>query len=249
MTKAPVQIILNSDFYVQNEIPKTIKVQGKDFFANDNNGFIQKKRNLIYGLEILQKEKEKSSIKTLYAKVSMRHDALAKSYRPTNKLFCSKNSCEVVGGLNMGEMLIKLYNGATESLIQGIRNNAEEKVKYDIVRNERVAKPSIWRCEVSAIDKISLFDSHDKIPIPIEELTTYLTEQKTGFYIELFETPVNRANYDMLNKEDYLLFKQLMDVIESFNGIRLFRSKIANMPKLLSGYITINEREFDIRIK
>lgn len=241
MTKAPVQIILNSDSYVQNEIPKTIKVQGKDFFANDNNGFIQKKRDLIYGLEILQKEKEKSSIKTLYAKVSMRHDALAKSYRPTNKLFCSKNSCEVVGGLNMGEMLIKLYNGATESLIQGIRNNAEEKVKYGIVRNERVAKPSIWRCEVSAIDKISLFDSHDKIPIPIEELTTYLTEQKTGFYIELFETPVNRANYDMLNKEDYLLFKQLMDVIESFNGIRLFRSKIANMPKLLSGYITINK--------
>lgn len=244
MANAPVQIILNSSDYILPVERTNMRVMHKDFFDHDDEGFALHKNQIIESLGELDRiQKEGGQHRTIFVKVSMRRDALAKSYRPINRLFTERNHCEVVGGLRMGEMIIKFMPDAAQKVKDSITEHAELQVrqKYNFLNHRNESAPSEWRCEVSAIHEISSYEPSEKMPFTPYEMAESIVADGVGFYIELFDTPVSRQELDGVPTSDAQLIEQLISRLNSIKGIRIFRSKLDGNDKLLAAYLTDSE--------
>lgn len=127
MAKGPVQVVLNTDSYIDWVEDSQHPMGRKDFYAGNDNRFKEHKRDILSQLdniETAQKENPYSRIN--YLKVRMIQEALAKSHRPTGKLFTSQNLCKLVGGGHRGEMLFEVLPQSIHELKRDINDHVED---------------------------------------------------------------------------------------------------------------------------
>ena len=115
MENSPIQIVLNSGDFIEAE-----KNNGggpsMDFFAGLDSEFVLHQTTLQKQLDEIrsvQLSNEYTSIS--YAKVTLQQAALAKSHRPTDKLFV-KDIAPVIGAGDLGEIYVELTPSAIDEL-------------------------------------------------------------------------------------------------------------------------------------
>jgi len=227
MTNSPVQIVLNSDDFIQ-ALENTGSGLNKDFFAGNDTDFITHRENLHHQLNEIKKMQIKSSYaKTSYAKVTLKREALAKSHRPTSQIFKS-DIAPVIGAGDLGELFVVLTPKSIDRINNKIRQ-AETETKYREKNGKIEANPSRLRSEIGAIEEISLYDASDRRKFSVREAVQWLSNPQTGgFYmVELFETPPLRQDWDLLSKNKFDLFKSFFDGIEDLN---------AHISRITTGY-------------
>ena len=210
MAENQIQFVLNPRVFIRDKDLPNGFGPNKDFYDGNDNEFISHKANLVQGLESIREASQRNVYSRIaYAKVKMRSDAIAKSYRPTKSIFTrSKRSC-VVGGAGIGELLIEMHPGAIEMTTRAI--NRAESVSS--------AKPSRSRSEVGGIQSIQPYSAEDKIPFTLAEVTTWKEQGlvSNGYYVDVFH-PL------------HLLYEPLQ-ISEDFRGLLLsFRTKLESLP-------------------
>ena len=184
MAKGPIQVVLNSESYITLISQQRPPMGNKDFYANNNELFSEHKRNIISQLDdIAVAQNENPYSKINYIKVRMIHKALAKSHRPTGKLFTIQNQCKLIGGAHRGEMIFEI----TPQSIAELKRNGILRI--------RPAKKG----PDSVIQGISFMQQYhivvdDRCVKLIEELDnyTYQKDKKTNEYIN---KPVDSYNH------------------------------------------------------
>lgn len=128
MAKGPVQVVLNSESYITLIPQQRTPMGNKDFYANNNELFLEHKRNIISQLDdIAVAQNENPYSKVNYIKVRMIHKALAKSHRPTGKLFTPQNQCKLIGGAHRGEMIFEVTPQSIVELKHDIEIHVEDE--------------------------------------------------------------------------------------------------------------------------
>ena len=209
MADNQIQFVLNPRSFIGDKDMVNGFGPNKDFFVGKDDEFVAHKGFLFQGLAAVDAAVRNNAYsKITYAKVKMRRDAIAKTYRPTKSIFTQNKRNFVVGGAGIGELLIEMHPGAIEKTRQAI-NRAE---------NETRNKPSRARSEVSAIETIQPYSSADRVPFTPAEVATWKEEGliSNGYYVDLFR-PL------------YLLSGQ-MQISEDFRGLLMsFRDKLVSL--------------------
>lgn len=224
MKNSPIQIVLNSSDYV------TIwERQGgganRDFYEGRDVDFRNHVNLIEEQLSTIESFQNKNANKVSYAKVKLKSNALAKSHRPTTKLF-KKDIAPIVGAGSLGELLVELSESSI-SILKSKLSTCELETNYQIKNNKRVATPSRLRSEIGAIDYIQLYDKSDKRDFSIQEAINWFQNEQTGglYLIELFETPISESKWDTLIEDKFLLFDSFKKILINFEGGLIF-SKI-----------------------
>ena len=182
MANEPVQLVLNSDRLRERREPNTPNGNGKDFYAGDNSGFVAHRDGLVAATTAvraaLQFDSEYGGLG--YVKVTMHEDAIAKSHRPQKALFRSIWAPHVATD-GIGEPIFAVTPESLALIIDQM-NKAEivVKDKVDPVSGEVIARPSRARCEVSAIDEITLWTEADRRTFSAAEASSWLAQPGTG---------------------------------------------------------------------
>ena len=123
----------------------------------------------------------------VYTNITLQDAGWAKSHRPTTQLFSEKNVQNVMGGNQLGEIIVELTVDELEN-IREIISRAPEKTILEKKDGKLKAKVSVLRSEVSVIDEIRLYDSVDKRNFTINQSIEWLAKTGTGhsYYIETF---------------------------------------------------------------
>lgn len=212
MANSPVQVVLNSSDFI-NTHEKSGGGQNKDFYAGNDVDFVQHKSALIKQLESLKTKQLASDYTEIsYAKLNLKQSALAKTHRPTSKLF-TKEIAPVVGGGDLGELFVKLNPDAIEKLKRKI-DQAEEITRWKVLENgKEVPNPSQLRSEVGAIEDITSYLPKDKRRFTLQDGIEWLSRPQTGgaYIVELFQTPPPRQEWDTLSTEEFSLFQTFLD--------------------------------------
>ena len=237
MANGPIQVVLNSDQYLDDVKPKKGGSR-KDFYEGKDSLFVKHKNEL---LNQLTRMSSLSSVKgkISYAKVKLIKEALAKSHRPIMQIFTEDNECQVVGGRRFGEMIVELGPSAVDKIIRKIEYGAEETV---IPRKNRkgdtVTTASVCRCEVGVIDTIQEYGSNDKLDLDIDKFADMMTLFGNGMYVEFFDIPSSRQYWDIVAPERLKLYNDLIKSLQSIPGILLRKSNISALGKLMHIQIT-----------
>jgi len=108
MANCPVQIILNSDKYITDMVVNP-GGSNRDLFSGRNEEFLSHKDRVIDMFSGISKAQTCNNYSSIgIAKVKLVKNGWAKSNRPINAVFSSRNGCKVIGGLHAGEMLVKM---------------------------------------------------------------------------------------------------------------------------------------------
>ncbi len=236
MAKGPVQVVLNSESYISMVPQQRLPMGNKDFYANNNQLFVEHKRNIISQLdEIAVAQMENPYSKVNYIKVRMIHKALAKSHRPTGKLFTPQNYCKLIGGVHRGEMIFEVTPQSIAELKHDIEIHVEDEpiLKLNKKTQEMEVAPSDWRCELGAIESVSIYSSEDKIGFTLAEAINQLENSNGCFYIELFEMPLREQLWDTLNADKLQLYNSLKEGLGSIPGVKIYKSAIRGSSNLL----------------
>ena len=86
--------------------------------------------------------------------------------------------------------------------------------------------PSDWRCELGAVESITLYTSADKLNFSEEDAINQLENSNGCFYIELFEMPCREQLWDTLNSDKLELYRSLKSGLESVRGVKIYKSSI-----------------------
>lgn len=236
MAKGPVQVVLNTDSYIDWVEEIQHPVGRKDFYTGNDNRFKEHKRDILSQLDSIETAQNKNPYSKInYVKVRMIQEALAKSHRPTGKLFTSQNQCRLVGGEHRGEMLFEVSPNSMYELKRDINDHVEDVPvrKLNKKTNKEELNPSEWRCELGAIKSVSLYSSQDKIDFSIDDIITQLSNYNGCFYIDLFEMPTSEQQWDTLEPERLKLYSSLKEGLESIPGVKVSRSAIRGSQTLL----------------
>jgi hypothetical protein len=236
MAKGPVQVVLNSESYISMVPQQRTPMGNTDFYANNNQLFVEHKRNIISQLdEIAVAQNNNLYSRVNYIKVRMIHKALAKSHRPTGKLFTPQNKCKLIGGAHRGEMIFEVTPQSIAELKHDIEIHVEDEpiLKLNKKTQEMEVAPSDWRCELGAIESVSLYSSEDKICFKLADVINQLENSNGCFYIELFEMPIREQLWDTLNTDKLQLYHSLKDGLGSIPGVKIYRSAIRGSSNLL----------------
>lgn len=182
----PVQIILNSNNFINNVTPLP-GGSNTDFFLGRDKEFIKHKHHLDYSISKIIELQKFSDEELVYTNVTLQDKGWAKSHRPTEKIFTSNNTISVLGGNHLGEMIVGL---TIENLknIKKIVLEAPEENEY-VEKNGKIEpKVKPLRSEVSVIKDIRLYDQVDKRNFSISQAIDWLENSETGhsYYIETF---------------------------------------------------------------
>jgi len=214
--KSPVQVVLNADNFIQNH-DRPPGGGNKDFFAENNSMFKIHKQKIIEQLDNIERFQDKNKFsKFVFAKVTLQPNALAKSHRPTSRLFKS-SVAPVVGGGDLGE----LYVGLNSSAISTLRNTvskAEENIKTKINKDgDEVPNPSVIRSEVGSIDSISIYGSDEKRKFSAKDAVQWLSDKRTGgiYLVTLFEAIPARKDWDTLEEDKLEMFDSFLKGMEN----------------------------------
>lgn len=206
MANSPVQIVLNSDAFIE-ALENNGGGGSKDFFAGKDIEFVSHRANIQSQLEEIKSMQLVSSFaKVSYAKVTLKKEALAKSHRPTTKVFNS-GIAPVVGAGDLGELFVELTPDSIDKIINKVEQ-AETKVVYKEKNGKSEPNPSRLRSEIGAIQEIRPYTASEKSDFSVKEAVEWLSNPRTGgaYVVELFEAPPVRQDWDLLNKYKYELF-------------------------------------------
>ena len=228
MANFPVQVILDSDRYIQEVLPHPGGSR-KDFYSGKNELFSSHKEKITTQLDSVSvtfSENQYSSIG--YTKVRLITNAWAKSHRPLGKIFTTNNGCTMVGGLRQGEMLVRLSAESASLIKNGIIEHAEDEPRRSPNKEGILMdRPSEWRCEVGTIDSIIPYGAEDKLKINLEDIHSWIEKYGTcQFLIELFDKPIPQQNWDTLMEEEYKLHSSFINGLKTHTGLCIYRSKI-----------------------
>jgi hypothetical protein len=197
MDNNPVQVILNAENYVTD---RTRQAGGghKDFYAGHDKEFVRHRDALATQIGGIRKALIESSADLGYAKVKLRKDAWAKSYRPVQSLFTDDRT-PTVGGGSLGEMVVEINPAALE-VVGSIVRSAEASTRTKVSKKsglEYIA-PSLQRSEVGAVERIELYGPSDKRRFSAQDGLKWLQNPRTGGYyeVDLFELP--RSSSDLV---------------------------------------------------
>lgn len=232
MAEFQIQIIMNSREYIgDKELPRG--GSNKDFFYNEDDAFIAHKNFLLQELSnLLEQSRSNIYSNIAYAKVKMRPKAIAKSHRPT-KLLSNKKRSEIIGGTNIGEMLVEMHPGAIEKI--GVLIENAENISKD--------KTSRTRSEVGAIQSISPYSKEDRVPFSIQELKEWRKQESVnnGYYIELFRPLYILESHFQISSEFKNLLLSFKECLETIDNIDYRILNTTGIGGLL--YVSIDNKE------
>lgn len=224
MSNSPVQIVLNSDAFIE-ALENKARGSAKDFFAGHDTEFVEHQYKIQNQLnEIKSMQLVSSFAKVSYAKVVLKQAALAKSHRPTSQIF-KKDIAPVVGAGDLGELFVELSPESIDKINNKV-GQAETETRYKERNGKNEPNPSRVRSEIGAIQEILPYTASDKINFSVKEAVDWLSNPQTGgsYMVELFEAPPARQDWDLLTKYKFDLFESFFVGLESIgNGIFVSR--------------------------
>lgn len=220
VTRRPVQVVLDASQFISVVEPQIPKGK-RDFYANNNEGFARHKRHICKRLKDIASVLNNRREGLGYIKLSMRDDALGKSYRPLGTLFRPAFGFAFVGTDRVGEMLFQATPARLEKLSDIIDLRAE--ISPRMVENEKTqqleARPSSYRTECGAIHELDLLDAGDKLRFSAQEAIGWLNQNGVigSYIIELF-----RPNFGIASSEVNAAIASLSKTLHSLpSGIRV----------------------------
>ncbi len=226
MASNPVQIILNSDNFLQAKEP----VRGgsnKDFFAGSDEEFVAHREFLSDAVGSAQEVLTKSNKEYEFAVITMRQQAWAKSHRPHKSLFIPARAT-VVGGTGIGEIVVAV----TASSLGEIRDEIEKAEPDTRWKTDKQGKPKASptrrRSEVGAIKSFKLYGSDMKRRFSASDAVRWLSNKSTGGYyrVNLFLMPPPEESWVDVAADRRSLYQELKDGLLSFgSGMLAYRSK------------------------
>lgn len=182
----PVQVILNANNFVQT-IKRPPGGGNTDFFEGRDSDFIKHKEKLDTSISSIIERSKFNNEELVYTNVTLQDSGWAKTHRPTTQLFNEKNTQNVIGGNQLGEIIVELTVDELEN-IREVISRAPEKTVWENKNGKLKAKVSTLRSEVSVINEIRLYDSTDKRNFSINQSIDWLVKSETGhsYYIETF---------------------------------------------------------------
>ncbi|MEQ1801894.1 MAG: S8 family peptidase [Gammaproteobacteria bacterium] len=201
MASGPIQVVLNSaNFHVDREKP-TGGGPGTDFFANNDQAFVQHREAMRTQLESVASRIESDPRTTVsYGKVTIRRSMWAKSHRPTRALFRPERT-PLVGGAGLGQLLVELTPDSARQVardIAGAEDHVRTRFNEKTQREEKV--PSTRRSETGAIESITLWQPQDRRRFTTQQALQWLGDPRSGgaYLVELFERPQPEPEWDAL---------------------------------------------------
>ncbi len=182
----PIQIILNSNNFVNNIIPLG-GGSNKDFYSGRDEDFVKHKILLDSSISQIIETQKFSDEEIIYTNVTLQDNGWAKTHRPTQKIFTENNSVSIMGGNQLGEIIV----GLTLNHLQKIRKLVTEAPDTnEIIEKDGKLLPKVTslRSEVGVIKEIRLYDQVDKRNFSTNQAIEWLTNSTTGhsYYIETF---------------------------------------------------------------
>lgn len=209
MASGPIQVVLNSaNFHVDREKP-TGGGPGADFFADDDQAFIQHREAMRTQMESIAKQLETDPrTKVGYGKVTIRRSMWAKSHRPTKALFRPERT-PPVGGADLGQLLVELTPDSAREVareIAGGEDHVRTRFNQRTRREEKV--PSPRRSETSVIESVTLWQPQDRRRFTTQQALQWFRDPRSGgaYLVELFERPKPEPEWDTLPVQKRELF-------------------------------------------
>ena len=209
----PVQVVLNSDQFITSKETYSHAVSHKDFYFSDDAGFVRHKQTIMDSLQNLQNVLETSELPVCYARLKMREDAIAKSYKPL-AIFCrSRDDQEdmFVGGGNIGEIYLELTPSRIARSTNIIHTRAENTV-LKINNKSQQPEASEVRSELGAIDNIIEYPNEEKKDFLPEQAIEHFRDINCATYIvKLFRQLPSIQEFNTLPKDMQKLFAVFID--------------------------------------
>ncbi len=268
MANSPIQVVLNSNAFVQ-ALENQGRGSSKDFYAGNDIEFIEHRDNLQGQLSTIKSMQLVNSFtKVSYARVTLNQSALAKSHRPTSQIF-KKDIAPIVGAGDLGDLYVELSPESIDKIYNRVKQ-VETETRYKERDGKKEPNPSKLRSEIGAIQKILPYTASDKRKFSVKDAISWLSIPKTGgsYIVELFEAPPPRQNWDLLSKLKFDLFDSFFDGLEKIGnglvfskitygtgaanvyGIRLEKSSNSTIkhlsPSTFSGKKTAERNEVDL---
>lgn len=202
MANAPIQVILNADGYRKDRETKRPASAGTDFLSGESSAFAAHKEDLKQQLasistHILEPSNVRLYGTSAFIKVSMKPQALAKSHRPTTKIFRSDKAPEV-GVDGLGELICEVNKQSLE-WVQSAIEKAELIVSQRFNKKTELMEdaPTRYRCEVSAIAKLEMWESSDRRNFEIPVAVEWLSDPRSGhvYHVELFRSITKNVSF------------------------------------------------------
>ncbi len=227
MANGPIQVVLNSDSYIQDVPPRQTPIKKTDFYVNNDALFAEHKNTIVSQLQSIGTSINQNAYSKIgYVKVRLIPKALAKSHRPTKTIFTQRNQCKLVGGAHRGELLIELNGNAASSLATSIVNKTEIETNWQFKNGRQEPAPSPWRSELGAIASVSLYNENDKCSVSDHDLSQWLSDDGNTIYTYLFAMPTPENAWDTLDQETRNLYSSFKTGLSSIEGVRVSRSYI-----------------------
>lgn len=202
MANAPIQVILNADGYRRDRDTKRPNGAGTDFFEGQSGAFATHKESLkqqlaLISSQILEPSRTRKYGDSAYIKITMRPDALAKSHRPTTAIFRSDKAPEV-GVDGLGELICEVNEQSLKWVHSSIEK-AELTVRQRLDKKKEILvdAPTRFRCEVSAIGKLEIWEKSDRRNFEIPVAVEWLSDSRSGhvYHVELFRKITSKDGF------------------------------------------------------
>lgn len=194
MPNNPVQFVVNGEDFIQDRDPGR-KGPEKDFFENRDADFRLHQDQLVDTLALIDADVTRLNHgPATYIRVTLREEALAKSYRP-NSVLLTSDRFPCVGAGAIGEIFFFLPQVQLPELIARIRA-AEATVPLTTSKTGKVYRTTTrLRSEVGAIETIEILPATDKRLFSTADAVAAFADPHTfpGYQIELFEVPSQNA--------------------------------------------------------
>lgn len=191
MANNPVQIVLNSQHYVQH-VEVNPGGSNTDFYAGEDAAFIAHKAELASAILALRPFSSQETL--VYAHVELQETAWAKSHRPNRVMFPS-SKIRSLSGNELGTVIVELNSAELDALQKKVLS-AEEETNwvFDEDKNKMIAKPTRLRSEVGAVKRIRIYDDADRRKFSIEQAAKWLSDPRTGcaYYVESFASDASK---------------------------------------------------------
>lgn len=189
-TFSPIQVVLDARQF-QADRKRTGGSSAKEFFEQNDDAFLAHKNKVSDQLRTVKSRLLASSAGPVgFIRVQLREEALAKSHRPTAKIF-HPNNAPVAGSSGTGELIVQISPQSIDQALAHIAN-AEEVLEYRPKRNKPDViepDPSRERSEVGAIQSIKLWDTPDRRSFSTKQALEWLSGPGVpkAYRVDLFD--------------------------------------------------------------
>ncbi len=189
-TFSPIQVVLDARQF-QTDRKRNAGSSNKEFFDGRDMEFAEHQTRLVEQLRAVKSRLLASSAGRVgFIKVQMREEALAKSHRPTKKIF-HPNSMPVAGSSGVGQLIVQVSPNGIDQAISHVEA-AEVVLNYKPKKDKpKVMEPdpSRERAEVGAIQSIRLWDATDRRAFNTEQALRWFRDQAVpkAYRVDLFE--------------------------------------------------------------